>query len=1531
MKKYLVHLSIAAALAVACLLQVLTTQAQTVQPITSFTYGAPSGTTPVAQPVVSSTIVRIPALGSVSKPCVIINDASGTVATQACTAGGGGSTTIIIGINGITVQQVGTNATASLDTTFSASWSALETFLKGLTVNGTTTLASSTSCAYLSTNASSQVQCMPNIVNSLASSSQISVSAATGTGISFSLIQSYLTAAVQTLAGISTTSIQVNPGTGISVATTTNAITIGNTGVTSLTGAGCVTASNTTGTVTLTVTCISTSTFNATGTGNYVIKWNAAGTGLSTSSQIYVNPATGQVTISANATTTSQGSVLLSYSSPCIVLGDSSFPTSTVCANANGLQLTGGGNGRVEITGGTTEAIRVNGGSIFINPTGTSFVPKGALDVNGSVNIGAPLAGTSTPPTNGLAVAGAVIASSSLTVNGTSTYNATATFNANVSTTIPNALVLSNASSVLTNYAGSSCSGGQAATGVSATGTVACGTFATSTGTGGITSINTATSSAQTIVATSTGIAVTTTIGATNSTTSIQNTGVTSFVGQGCVTAANSTGTVGLTVTCISANQLITFSLSQDATGTATGTTAINVTSTVIGLEGKVLPSLATGTLFYSGSALHWGNGVDASGNPYVTSTGLSAITINGTSSNSFSLNGSGNVTSTVTGTSTTFFLINNGVASGTYNCANVTVASTGLVTSIAGGSCGTGGVSTSTPNTWTAAQTFSGGILNASGTHIGVPYVYLVSPVANEGDFTTIQPAITADCALANPGLIIFKGSYTVGTNGSTTAGLAIPSTCSGIGLRGLNESSTNISYLGSGDAIDLGDTAGSLQYGELGNFKLTGNANALAGVRMWRAQTANVHDIFMTGFTKTSTSSYDLQGKGLVLDGAGSLNADNFISNLHIDHTDLDILVASTSNANIFLGMDLYGQSNPSSTLVYLQNGVGNTMQITNMSSAKTGIFCSTQHNTIVSGYNELLTTGVDGNTSCNNNEFHFEQMSNVTTTFSATVLNAARNNVFFSSDEGTTLSTTTINRFLTALAGAFFGNDVTVSSTGNANLTINRPSNSSFATLHLATNGTNWVGLQLSTGGSSGDFQISDEQDGGLAFQALRNGTTTISTFGTGTNVVVGKALIASTTLTVNQTTTLPSVTANAVLQTDASHNVVSSPITVIAGTTFINSVPVFDGAGDYIGPNIFMGPTSTAALGSVTQNGGVLLFTQSSTLTGTQFCQGGLFIIASTTATTTITLPSMTQLASSTLTPCASSLYSGSFAQQFVQNSSTFNVTVNTSGTNETQYYSPGTPTVLAPGQRWFVQGQFVNTSTVQGATATGTMLTANYTLYQTSTPFTVSGNTVTVSSTLQVNQTTTIGTGSVTQFQVQGSNGKTYVAAGTTTISAVAAVGGTIAWSTTSTGNGAAASTSIMTYTIPTSTFQGIGDEIDLYAGGTFANTAATNKQVQLQVGSTTVFDTGNSVIAASVAASWFLEARCTMLTTSSTICASQFTNSGSSALTDDSGDAGNKVANSTTTGPIAVTIFGNGTNSNDTVANYFRIVYNPAP
>ena len=207
---------------------------------------------------------------------------------------------------------------------------------------------------------------------------------------------------------------------------------------------------------------------------------------------------------------------------------------------------------------------------------------------------------------------------------------------------------------------------------------------------------------------------------------------------------------------------------------------------------------------------------------------------------------------------------------------------------------------------------------------------------------------------------------------------------------------------------------------------------------------------------------------------------------------------------------------------------------------------------------------------------------------------------------------------------------------------------------------------------------------------------------------------------------------------------------------------------------------------------------------------------------------------------------------------------------------------------------------------------------------------VAGN-FNVTGTAQFATTTTVGTSTVYGFEAL-TTGKNYVIAGTLSgASDMAVIGGRIAWSTTSTGNSAGASTSIETFTLPTSTYNTTGDEVSIYAGGTFAATAATNKQIQVAIASSTVFDTGAAFAPANTACNWFLESRGMMTKTSSTIWITQFTDSCVNALTDNSGDAGNATAAITSTIPIVLNIYGNATNGSDVVANYFAVFYSPAP
>lgn len=311
-------------------------------------------------------------------------------------------------------------------------------------------------------------------------------------------------------------------------------------------------------------------------------------------------------------------------------------------------------------------------------------------------------------------------------------------------------------------------------------------------------------------------------------------------------------------------------------------------------------------------------------------------------------------------------------------------------------------------------------------------------------------------------------------------------------------------------------------------------------------------------------------------------------------------------------------------------------------------------------------------------------------------------------------------------------------------------------------------------------SGGTQHIDNGAGASLPIVINSGGGTLATGGTfnasGTITQSGVAVLTNTNV---------SGTINNIPIFTAAHTVGNSTLSQSGGATFLNATQIIDGGGNWTGNIVQAGPssvitqnpTSTASLGNLIQSGGVLTFTTSTQVSGAQFCSGGEIMVASTTATTTLTLPTMATLASTTLTPCAASIWSSGFSQQMVVNSSTNNVT-EAVGAGQNILYAAGTPTVLAPGQTWIVTGQFVNTSTVQGSQATGTILQVYTQLYQTSTPLTVTGNTITMSQ-ITNGLVSANGSGVLSAFAGSTCAGGSYVSAvsatGTVTCSAPAGV------------------------------------------------------------------------------------------------------------------------------------------------------------
>lgn len=591
---------------------------------------------------------------------------------------------------------------------------------------------------------------------------------------------------INTINGVNTSTITFIAGSGMQITTTTNSITFTNTGsgvststantwtalqtfTQGITANGAVTLPSSTSAILVTNSSGQVAGFAGSNcsAGNAPTGISATGTVMNCTAYLSGNQSV-TLTISGDATGTASGATsisdsiqvtgLLGKSLPSLATGTLEYingawtlgniPNNTFVAGS-GLTVS-----QATSTTNTTTTYTLNigtgcSGSNFvqtISPTGTitCAVPSGgasSTNVYGANGVTVVQVGINATAT--LNTAYAAIWSALETFNAGLTANGTTTL---ASTT--NSLLVTNGSGTVLAYAGSNpCGANQFATGISATGTISCANGVTSVNgsngavtitssslgviynpnwlTAAIQSINTATSSAQTIVG-GTGESVATVAGTSNSTTTITNTGVTSFTGQGCVTAANSTGTVALSVTCISGNQNITFTIGGDATGTGSGTTAITDNITVTGLNGKALPTLATGTLEYSGGA--WkidlatsslgvydanGNlssyiGSNCSGGQFVTGFSATGTVACGTPSSSGGLASTTPFTSggiaydnsgSISASSTSQILPNGGISTQTLNVTS---------TSSFGGQETTNGGITNTGNVTTTNETVS-------------------------------------------------------------------------------------------------------------------------------------------------------------------------------------------------------------------------------------------------------------------------------------------------------------------------------------------------------------------------------------------------------------------------------------------------------------------------------------------------------------------------------------------------------------------------------------------------------------------------------------------------------------------------------------------------------------------------------------------------------------------------------------------------------------------------------------------------------
>lgn len=181
--------------------------------------------------------------------------------------------------------------------------------------------------------------------------------------------------------------------------------------------------------------------------------------------------------------------------------------------------------------------------------------------------------------------------------------------------------------------------------------------------------------------------------------------------------------------------------------------------------------------------------------------------------------------------------------------------------------------------------------------------------------------------------------------------------------------------------------------------------------------------------------------------------------------------------------------------------------------------------------------------------------------------------------------------------------------VSSAGTNVVRLNRGANTNFNLLAFSTGGNDdWnFGEQNN---STNNFVVQDAANGGTVIQAIQNGTTTLGVSGTGATIVASVALAASTTLSVNQTTTLRG---NVVFP-----NLATSSFAYISSTGNLTttSTPSGGGGGGSGNGNLFVTPTSSVLANNVA----VFQTAASSTIKATSsiysFADGGVSINTST---------------------------------------------------------------------------------------------------------------------------------------------------------------------------------------------------------------------------------------------------------------------------------------------------------------------------
>lgn len=162
--------------------------------------------------------------------------------------------------------------------------------------------------------------------------------------------------------------------------------------------------------------------------------------------------------------------------------------------------------------------------------------------------------------------------------------------------------------------------------------------------------------------------------------------------------------------------------------------------------------------------------------------------------------------------------------------------------------------------------------------------------------------------------------------------------------------------------------------------------------------------------------------------------------------------------------------------------------------------------------------------------------------------------------------------------------------------------------------------------------------------------------------------------------------------------------------------------------------------------------------------------------------------------------------------------------------------------------------------------------------------------------------------------------KTGVRKSSITISASerAAVGGVTYTNTTQTGNSAATETDAFSHTLTAATLGADGESLEFEAAGTFAATASVDKRVKVVFGSTVLFDTG--ALAVTSAADWSLRGTIVRTGAATQKANVQF----SSSFTSFNSSSDYTAATETLSNALTLKLTVNGTNANDTLAQFYK-------